>query len=277
MLSRAKARRVVVEHLTMSAYQGMVKRDSWIRPLARQLYRRADAVVAVSQAAADDLQQQLGLDDNRVDVIYNPVVGPRLLEAAALPPEHPWLVDKAMPVFLGVGRLTPQKDFTTLLRAFALVNKQQPSRLILFGEGECRRELKTRIQQLGLEQNVSLAGFVANPYAEMQHADCLVLSSRWEALPTVIIEALACGCPVVSTDCPSGPREILEAGKHGPLVPPESPSQLAEAMLHVLNNPPERRLLQQRGSFFSVSRAAAQYFKLFERLLADERPPSENG
>jgi glycosyltransferase involved in cell wall biosynthesis len=133
---------------------------------------------------------------------------------------------------------------------------------MILGDGEDRPELQTLVQELGLEEAVALPGFVDNPYKFMKRADVFVLSSKWEGLPTVLIEALACGCPVVSTDCPSGPAEILEGGRWGPLVPVGDAGSLAKAILQVLERPLNRELLQKRGLEFTVERAVQQYLEL---------------
>jgi glycosyltransferase involved in cell wall biosynthesis len=264
--SRTSTRLILVEHLTMSAYRGQTFRDRLIRPLARLLYRSAESVVAVSEGAARDLEQQLRWTTGRVSVIHNPVVDASLLEASTAPLDHPWANDQSLPILLGVGRLTPQKDFATLLQAFSQLLKEHPARLVILGEGECRAELEQLCQQLQLTDSVHLAGFVSNPYAWMHRADGFVLSSRWEALPTVLIEALACGCPVTATDCPSGPSEILRQGEHGILVPMEDPAALCAGIRQMLESAHDPERYRQRGQSFSFERAAGQYMQLFQQV-----------
>ena len=194
--------------------------------------------------------------------IYNPVVTAELVSQSRAPLDHPWLQLGAPPVILGVGRLHEQKDFPTLLRAFARVRAKREARLIILGEAkhaEYRTELTTLAAQLGIANDVMFPGFVDNPFAYMAHAAVFVLSSAWEGLPTVLIEALACGCPVVSTDCPSGPAEILENGKYGPLVPVGDDVALADAICSVLNTPPNRDWLRARGALFGVDHVADRY------------------
>ncbi len=166
----------------------------------------------------------------KVQVIHNPVVTPELLQRAEEPLEHPWFQPKEPPVLLGVGRLTRQKNFPNLIRAFAEVRKRRPVRLLILGEGEERASLEDLVRSFGLEGEVGLPGFVQNPYPYMKRAAAFVLSSDWEGLPTVLIEALALGTPVVATDCPSGPREILQGGRWGRLVPVNNPTALAQAL-----------------------------------------------
>jgi glycosyltransferase involved in cell wall biosynthesis len=193
--------------------------------------RLAGQIVAVSLGAADDFSRMSGIPRDRIKVIYNPVLGPSLYQAAAEPLEHPWFQTGQPPVVLGIGRLTAQKDFPNLIRAFALVRKKRDARLVILGEGEERPALKELMRSLDLERHVAMPGVLRNPYAYMKRAALFALSSAWEALPTVLIEALACGCPVASTDCPSGPREILQNGRLGRLVPVGNAETLAEAIL----------------------------------------------
>ena len=273
--SRTSTRLILVEHLTMSAYRGQTWRDRFIRPLARLLYRSADAVVAVSAGAARDLEQQLRWKTGRVLVIHNPVVDQSLIEATKQPLDHPWAADRSVPVLLAVGRLTPQKDFGTLLKAFSLLIQRRPARLMILGDGECRAELEQTVQQLGITRDVHFAGFVKNPYSWMNRADGFVLSSRWEALPTVLIEALACGCPVTSTDCPSGPAEILQEGDYGILVPVKDPQALCAGIIQMLeaNHDPQRS--RQQGESFSFERAADRYMQLFNQVCGRQSDESQ--
>ena len=229
--------------------------------LAGRFYPGADAIIAVSKGVAEDFSNISGVPLERITVIYNPVVTPELFERAKEPFEHPWFASGEPPVILGVGRLTKQKDFPTLIRAFELVRRERPARLMILGEGEERPQLEALIKELGLQEDVALPGFVDNPYAYMAQAAVFVLSSAWEGLPTVLIEAMACGCPVVSTDCPSGPAEILENGKYGPLIPVGDADKLAEAIRIVFDKPLESDVLCRRANLFSLE-------KIFEEYLA---------
>lgn len=229
----------------------------WVKPF----YPRAHAVVAVSQGVAGELVHKLGIPAEKVHTIYNPIITPELFEKAEEPLEHPWFKESEPPVVLGVGRLTPAKDFATLLRAFALVRAQRPARLMILGEGELRSELEQLARDLGIEKDVALPGFVQNPYPYMKRAGVFVLSSRWEGLPTVLVEALALGTPVVSTDCPSGPAEILEGGRFGTLVRQGDEKALADAVLHTLQQPrsPAQAHVYER---FTIEYALKQYSQL---------------
>lgn len=220
--------------LSISARQSRQWRQRMVPRLIPHFYPWADQIIGNSQGVARDLIQITGLPSARIRIIYNPVVTPELYERAKACPDHPWLVQDGLPVLLAIGRLTAQKDFPTLLRAFAEVQRTQPCRLIILGEGPDRLLLETLVRDLHLEDSVSLPGFVENPYAYLSRASLFVLSSRWEGLPTVLIEALACGVPVVATDCPSGPREILADGKYGGLVPIQDVTALAGAISSAL-------------------------------------------
>jgi glycosyltransferase involved in cell wall biosynthesis len=238
-LGNRSTRVVATVHNTLSvATASSNNRRSKLLPFfIRAVYPLADSMVAVSQGAADDLMRITGLTG--VDVIYNPVITPDLLSARDAPPPHPWLEPGQPPVVLGVGRLTPQKDFPTLVRAFALARKQRPVRLIIIGEGDTT-ELEALASQLGVRDDVLFAGYQRGVAAFMARAAVFALSSAWEGLPTVLIEALALSRNIVSTDCPSGPREILQDGRLGRLVPMRDPEKLSQAILACLEHPGTR-------------------------------------
>ena len=265
-LSGTKTPLIVVEHNTLSKSRSIVWRANLVKPLMKYLYPTADAIVAVSQAAAKDLEIGLGLPTNSVITIYNPIVDDRLLAQANEPTQEPWLQPGLPPVFLSIGRLTAQKDFAALLKSFAIVRKQLSARLIILGEGELRSDLESLARDLKIAEFVSLPGFVSNPYAYLKAANAFILSSRWEGLPTVLIEALACGCPAIATNCPSGPWEILEQGKYGTLVPVGDVAALAKAMVEILQQPPSPELLQERSRAFTVEGSVAKYLQLIEKL-----------
>jgi glycosyltransferase involved in cell wall biosynthesis len=230
---------VVTVHNTLSQttrQQGPLAGKLWPH-LLRTFYPWAAAVVAVSRGAADDLARTSGLPRDRVQVVYNPVITPSTLAMAQQAPNHPWFAPGEPPVILGVGRLTRQKDFPTLIRAFAEVRRRRAARLIILGDGEERHRLTALAGELGVADDVALPGFRENALAYMAGSALFVLSSAWEGLPTVLIEALAAGTRVVSTDCPSGPREILQDGRLGALVPVANVAALTEAMVNALEQP----------------------------------------
>ena len=246
----------------------------------RCLWESATHFTAVSHGVADDVAAEIGIPLEKITTIYNPVLTPDLHDKMKEPPDHPWLLDNGSPIVLAAGRLTEQKDHPTLLRAFSRLSSQRPCRLIILGtetsQSKLRRlvqtlkledrvsrsKLETLVQTLKLEDRVSFPGWTENPFAFMSRASLFVLSSRYEGLPGVLVQALACGCPCVSTDCPAGPAEILQDGKLGPLVPVGDEAALAEAMGQILDQPPDRQMLQQRATFFSVERAVDAYEQL---------------
>lgn len=260
--------RVVVSErndISIEANQSKGLRSLIIRSLNRYLYRSADVVHAVSHGVAKASSVELGLPLERIQVVYNPVVTQRMLEMSRANIDLPWLVKDERKMIIAAGRLTKQKDFATLIRAFALVQSKINARLVIMGEGELRSDLEQLVSENSLQEVVSLPGFVVNPFAVMKQADLFALSSAWEGLPNVLIQAMACGTPVVSTDCPSGPAEILENGKWGRLVPVGDVEALAKAMLDTLTET-EHPDVASRAAYFSVERAADEYLKL---LLPD--------
>ena len=232
----------------------------------RLLFPAAAHVVAVSRGVAENAAQAAGVAEERLSVVYNPAVMPPALRRAEEAPGHPWFGDGGPPVVLGVGRLVAQKDFPTLIEAFRRVQAERPCRLAILGEGPMRPALENRVRALGLEGQVSLPGWVENPYALMARAALFVLSSRHEGFPGALVEALACGCPSVSTDCPAGPAEILE--DPALLAPVGDPEALAGVMLRALARPADRAALRAKAARFSMERAVAGYEGVVELVLA---------
>lgn len=234
-----------------------------IRELCRFSYPFANHIVAVSEAVADDTAEHLGLSRQKIEVAYNPVFSLDILSRAEESVEHPFFHQEA-PIFISIGRLTEQKDYFSLLRAFAQVRLRQKAKLLILGEGEDRQGLEALIEELGLEEDVSLPGFLDNPYAYLKRSDVFVSSSAWEGLPTVVIEALALGKPVVATDCPGGTAEILEDGTYGHLVKVADPVELAEAMQDSLKKSWNPEVLHKRATAFSLEAAARRYLELLK-------------
>lgn len=261
-LSGVKTRVVICEHNQISYKIAAEKgfRGGLIFKAVPRLYPWADAVVAVSNGVADDIAKVSRLPRERVQCIYNPIHDQALTDAASQPVDHPWFTDRQAPVLLAAGRLHPQKGFDVLLKAFRSVVARTPCRLIIMGEGEERAALESLARELGVADQVSLLGFVKNPYAMMAKADAFVLSSRWEGLPTVLIEAMATGVPVVSTNCPSGPDEILVDGKYGLLVPVEDADALSEGIVATLGAP--RGIGLERAEMFSVEASTKAYLEV---------------
>jgi glycosyltransferase involved in cell wall biosynthesis len=202
--------------------------------LAGRAYRWASRVIAVSDAVAADLKTQLNLPDDRIVTIYNPVVRPELRDLADEPVDHQWLSKQDVPVIIGVGRLTRMKDFQLLVKAFARVRREINCRLIILGEGPERSNLENLVREFGLQHSVDLPGFVTNPHAYVSRASLFVLSSRGEGLPNALAEAVALRVPAIATDCLAGPREILQDGLIGPLVPVGDETAMVSAMTRVL-------------------------------------------
>jgi len=242
--------------------------SKWMRSvpnLMRHYFTLADLVVAPSQGVGDDVMAITGLPRSRIAVIHNPVFRPEIVELARRPVNHPWFVDGGAPVVVAAGKLKPQKDFATLLRAFARLRAARPLRLVIFGEGAERAHLEQLVQELGIGADVDMPGYVENPYPYFRNAAVFVLSSAWEGLPNVLIEAMACGCPVVATDCPSGPGEILDQGRIGKLVPVGDASAMAGAIAETLDAPAPREAFVERAQHYSYDGVVADY----ARVLSD--------
>ncbi|MCA9494674.1 MAG: glycosyltransferase [Myxococcales bacterium] len=265
-LSRTRVRLVVSEHNAIAERiaRATGPRQRLMYALARRLYRSADAVVGVSEGVTRELCTSLDLDVAGTRAIYNPVVSERVLRAAEAPVDHPW-IDAEVPLVLAVGRLVPQKGFDTLVRAFARVRAERPARLVILGEGPERPRLQALIGELGLTDDAGLPGFVPNPHAWMRRASVFACSSVWEGFGVVIAEALAAGCPVVSTDCPHGPDEILEHGAWGRLVPVGDADALARGIVQAIDEGRDAvgdDARRGRASRFTVDAAVQAYLEL---------------
>lgn len=266
-MARVSTRLVVTERLaaSMALTDSHKVKDKLLPTLMRWSYPKANAIVAVSKGAAEDLARMLRLPSDRIQVIYNPTFDETILEQASEPVEHPWFGDNQPPIILGAGRMTYQKDFSTLLRAFALVRKELEARLIILGEGEGRPRLEKLAEELGVAGDVVMPGFVGNPYKYMVNADLFVLSSRYEGMPNVLVEALAVGTPAIATDCPSGPREVLPEEA---LVPVGQSRKMAEKIKNLFKNEKlADRLLkkvQKKLDLFQLDKCVQQYMELIE-------------
>jgi glycosyltransferase involved in cell wall biosynthesis len=234
------------------------------RLVIRMTYPRADSIVFASRGALDSFLKICQPPEEKLHVIHNPILEPGILLQAEEPVDHPWFQTDATagPVIISAGRLEEQKDYPTLIRAFARVRSERPCRLVIVGEGSLRAPLEALCAELDVADDVSLPGFTPNPYAFVARADLFVMSSAWEGFGNVLAEALAVGTPVVSTDCRSGPREILEDGKHGPLVPVGDDRALAEAIAETLDNPSSADDLKRVAQRFDVRSIARQYLQV---------------
>jgi glycosyltransferase involved in cell wall biosynthesis len=235
--------------------------------LMRLAYPFADAIVVNSEGVASDASQLLGIPRRRLHTVYNPLNVSRIQRLSFERVDHPWCVAGAAPIILGVGRLDVLKDFPSLIRAFSLVRSSRECRLVILGEGPDHAKLEGLIRQLGLDREVLLAGFVSNPFSWMRRARVFVSSSLTEGCPNALMQALACGIPVISTDSVGGSAEILQGGKWGLLVAVGDIRAMAraiEASLDMTNHPD----VQQRAKDFAHDTIARQYLEILLPSLA---------
>ena len=245
------------KHAKIGIYYRLLK---WLFPVA-------DSVVAISKDAAEDLRNCVPLAAESITYVPNPVVTATLLEQARIPLKHTWLDDPTVPVIIACGRLVLQKDFPTLLKAFADLKRSRNARLIILGRGPDKPQLVNLAHELGIQTDVEFAGFQSNPFSYIAQSQVFVLSSLFEGLPTVLIEALACGTPVVATDCLAGPREILEGGKWGALTPVGDWKAMSKAIQETLDNPPDSNMLIAAALRYSSTVAINQQFKLLRQFV----------
>ena len=261
---------VICQHNPLSA--GFHATVNWKHRVVPWFYRilasRIDGAVAVSDGIAGELRRA-GIPSGKISTIHNAVIGEDFETRANMPVQHPWLVKKDRPVFVTAGRLVEMKDHRTLLRAFALHRRSNPARLMLLGGGPMREELLNLAAELGIAGDVAFEGFVPNPLPYMKAADAFVLSSRSEGFGNVLVEAMGCGTPVLSTDCPHGPADILQHGKFGLLVPPQDPEALGSGFSRILSQRDAwpAAELRRRASGFSYDSCANGYARLFRDLL----------
>jgi glycosyltransferase involved in cell wall biosynthesis len=264
-MANVPTRVIVSEHTHLSVEAQQVEQMSaklapWT---ARFLYPWADGIVAVSEGVASNLRQLTGLKPDAIQVIYNPVISAETYQQAQLEVSHPWFLDKEVPIVLGAGRFVRQKDFPTLIRAFAQVRQQRPARLVILGNGRDRDKLESLVNELNIAEHVWMPGFMENPYAYLEKADVFVLSSIWEGLPTVLVEAIALKTPVVSTNCPSGPAEILKGGDYGILTSSGDVSLMAAGILEALENG-RRSVPENWIQQFTLNEASKRYASLLD-------------
>jgi len=267
LITRSQTR--VVVRIGTTVTENLRKRpflDKYTQLLSmRMLYPRAHAVLVPSAGARDDLVAISPKLRGKVKVVSSPIIDKGFHERAAQPPDHPWLRDGGPPVIVGVGELCERKDFSTLIRGFGEASRKREMRLIILGEGRKRRKLEQLATDLGLAQRVDLPGFKPNPLPYMSRAACFCLTSRCEGLPVALIEAMATGTPVVSTDCPSGPREVLSGNRAGILVNVGDHLALGKAILKTLEHPPSPEEVKGAVARFTVENGTAEYL---EELLA---------
>jgi len=265
---------IIGEHITLSeAIKTKAgRRMLWFPTahLVKMFYRFADKIIAVSEGVKADLIEEFKIPPRNIQVIYNPIDLNRITALCNCPVEHNFFKEAGL-VLLSVGRLVPQKGFDILLKAFSRIVNKIEARLIILGEGPEKESLSRLAKDLSIEEKVSFLGFQNNPYKFLSKANVFVLSSRFEGLPMVILEAMACNTPIISTDCKSGPREILQGGKCGLLVSPEDADALSMALLKLLKAKNLResfsRLGKQRAEEFAVKKIVAQYEDMIYKSL----------
>jgi glycosyltransferase involved in cell wall biosynthesis len=238
------------EHVAHSS----TRKDRCVGELYRRLLPRADKIIAISKGVKKDLVDSTSVSEDEIEVIYNPAISSveQVEEKSKTPPDHPWFSEVDEPIILGAGRLTDQKDFPTLIKAFRRVRERIDCKLIIIGEGSDREELLSLVSDLDIEDHVSLPGYIDNPYRYMKHSDVFVLSSAWEGFGVVLIEAMACGTPIVSTDCKSGPAEILQDGEFGYLSPVGDHNDIALGIESMIESPTEPAKLKSRAEEFTI-------------------------
>lgn len=267
LLVRPKTRHVMTQHNPLSQQAMRPGLDFKVLPLLYRLTAPfANAIVAVSKGVGDDMAKHAHLRRDRIQVIYNGVVDEHFDDAMNAPLPANWPQTDA-PIILNIGRLAAQKDQRTLLRALAKLNGKPEPHLVILGSGPLEQELRQLAVELGIDHRLHLLGYSDAPLAALKAADIFVLSSIYEGLGLVLIESLACGTPVVSTNCPYGPEEILDGGKYGRLTPVGDADALARAIEETLSDPPDPAVLSQRGREFSVEHCAQEYAELFDRVL----------
>jgi len=274
--SGANAKIVIIEHSIFSRTAENVRTffrrfvGRFIFPtLMRIFYSKAAKIISVSKDVANNIKEITNLSDC-IKVVYNPIIENSIYNLAEEKIEHPWFKDSKTPVLLAVGRFAKAKDYPTLLYAFAKVQRKKHIKLVVLGDGYERENLEKLCHRLGIAGNVAFLGFQENPYKYIAKACIFALSSKQEGFPTVLIEAMALGLPVVSTDCGSGAKEVIESGRNGFLVPACNSDALSEAIIKLLESPSLREKFSLAGRVkakdFSVSRGVKEYEKIFFEL-----------
>lgn len=274
LLAVPKPRLIVSVHNNQERELADVPRGRLLERLAGFVYRSADAVVVVSGGIAGQLIAQ-GVPKERIAVIPNPIWIESVRSAALEPVSHKW-INHDHELIAAMGRLTEQKDFTTLIRALPKVLSERPRvRLLILGDGELRAKLAEDSRAFGVADAVELLGFDPNPFRYIARSRCFVSSSLWEGFGMGIVEAMACGVPVVATDCPFGPSEILDGGRYGLLVPTADPDAIARAILAMLREGQASAEFSRRGleraREFDVSNVVPKYEHLFARVTENAR------
>ena len=227
----------------------------------RYLYRFADAIISPSEGAAQDMANFARMPRERVTVIPNPIDRDKLFRLAQEPTDHPWFQNENIPVVVGLGELTQRKGFGTLIRAFSILRRERAARLVIIGRGTGMPELEKLVREMDIVDDVQLLGFIANPFPYLRKADLFVQASHYEGFGMALLEALSLGIRVVATDCPSGPRDILQNGLYGALVPIGDPETMAKHMALTLDTPPDPSFLVQAAQPYSLEDVTEQYIQ----------------
>ncbi len=229
----------------------------------KKYYPRCELIITVSKGVTEDFSSLTGIPAAMMDHVYNPVFTKSLVTRADEKIPHGWFQPGQPPVILGVGRLVPAKNFPLLIRAFEIVRQNTFCRCVIIGEGAERRAIESAIEKSGFPKDIELLGHMENPLPYMRRAGVFVLSSSWEGFGSVLVEAMASGCPVVSTDCPYGPREILEDGFYGHIVPVDDAIPMAQAISETLCNPRDPQKMIKGAHRFDVTTIAETYLDKF--------------
>jgi glycosyltransferase involved in cell wall biosynthesis len=237
----------------------------------KHYFQQADGHIAVALGSRKELHELIQIPQKAIIVIKNPVITPTFLKLQLEIIDHPWFAPSREPLIMGMGGFRLQKDFTTLINAFALLRKSRPCRLILAGKGRQEKRLLQLCHELGIQDDVLFPGFTDNPYPWLKRADLFVLSSLWEGSPNVLTEALALGTPVVATDCQSGPREILQDGKYGELVPLGDPQAMSDAMARALDKPLSSEQLAKAAKDYTLEASTRSYIRAFTHFMAADQ------
>lgn len=262
---------IVVEHITFN--EEIIYKGKWserIRPLLiRFFYPFADKVVAVSPASAKSIYQYAKLK-KRVDVVWNGLDLDKIQKNASQPASHPWVSNGDFRLILGMGRLSRQKNFSDLLRAFASLEPKENYRLLILGEGPEERALLLLASELGIQKYVEFMGFIENPYPFLAQADLFVLPSKWEGFANVVIESLACGTPIVATDCPGGPADILSKQLFAKIVPMDSPREISIAIQEMLTTEIDTSRILAFAKRFTIQNTVQRYLDLIAEIQDKE-------
>ncbi|WP_404840863.1 glycosyltransferase [Alkalilimnicola ehrlichii] len=264
-LAKVNTHHVVRFGTTMSI--NLARKSRWEQRMQtfslRRFYKRAKAIIVPSHGVKHDLVEHFSLSPDNIHVIHNPVLTADFFQRAQESIHWPWdNDDKTIPVIIGVGDQSPRKDFATLMRSFALLRQQRPCRLLLVGDGEEHAYLKSLAVELRVNDDVAFTGFVANPYPFIKKANVLALTSKHEGMGIVLAEALALGVQVVSTDSPSGPREVLQNGRAGFLAPVADVGGIATSLTTALDKPIDPEILYTAASRYSAEHSAEHYLRV---------------